>query len=87
MQVNQESGVWGCMAADPRGPGSLKDWKDLRVVSGQVVKAKSLKSDICDCLSMEGGVIRISTLIWEGVCSPELHPTLAQVQHRKGLMK
>lgn len=55
------------ITSDPKSPGSLKDWKNLIVISGQVVKDKVLKSGNYTHLSMEGGLTRISTLIWEGV--------------------
>lgn len=86
VQVNRESGAWGCITSDARSQGSLRNWKNLIVVSGRVVEAKVLKSGNYTYL-IEGGVTRIGALILEGVCSPQLHPIFTQGQNRKWIMK
>lgn len=86
VQVNRESGAWRCIASDVRSQGSLRDWKNLIVVSGRIGEAKVLKSGNYAYL-MEGGVTRIGSLSWQGVCSPKLHPILTQGQNRKWIMK
>lgn len=36
----------GLVTSERRSPGSFKDWKYLRMISGQVAKAKVLKSGL-----------------------------------------
>lgn len=77
----------GVIPSEHRSPGSFKDWKDLRAISGEVVKTKALKSGRCTYLLVESGGTRTSSPFGKGGGSPEPHPLLAQGQHRRGIMK
>lgn len=79
VEVNLEPGAWGCITSDLRSLGSLTDWKNVIVVSGQVVKTKVLRFDRRQSNKNQ--------YIWEGVCTPKRHPLLTQGQRRKEIMK
>lgn len=77
----------GVITSELRSWGSFRDWKNLRVISGHIAKAKALKSGNCTYWLMEDSRTRTHKALLGRDSPAEPHPSLEQGQHRKGIRK